>query len=804
MDELKEETIDVITNNPDVTDLVTTSSSAAARNTVSNPDHGRQSESSPAPFDTKQSLKLKPSVFSQVEQSEAALSADSRAESDSAQLDRVRKLSVIGAVAGTLISIIFTNFHTSLDIAAPVYVGLACAQSYLAYRIFVIFKCRFKIQELSPAKAAISLFLPNIVPLISQGAMAGIMYLYYAMAPMTVLTPLGSDLAILVSALCLYSFACQWKWTNQIGRRFLAIESKSAGDPSIEVSKPTLFFSWVFVAVGLCFPATWYFLVPLIYASAGKSNLLIWDTLDSATRHRISTNATKKQAIVKDPNCMVLRYQTSTGVEQWVRERFSEKSWKKGAFMLTIAALFLLFGGPTLFASALPGLFAAGAAASGTTIGSASAAASAATASSLISAIVNCMVLPLFGFIIFHVWRTPTNLELTNNGVRFLWRYPGFKRVGPMVPWTAIEDVSIKRPFGKTLPQDASVCLSGSGGKELLNAKLRFIPSVDDKANFLEALEKWCRRSTARGADVIELLSPPADHSYTELWLQALSAPPKRERLKPLLPEAVLHDDSYQIICDIGAGGQGFAYLATDMKTHEKVVLKEYLLPIFVDMDSRRQAISHFEMEARTLQSLQSDQIVKLLDFFIEDHRAYLVLEHIDGESLKQLVERIGPLKTHNVLQLASQMCEILHYLHGLTPPLVHRDFTPDNLILRPDGKLKLIDFNVAQKLDNESTFTGTIVGKQSYLPPEQFRGTACPASDIYALGCCLFYLLVGHDPEPITVSHPRKERDSVPPELDQITAKATELEVEDRFTTIDDVATRIKSMLETGDYGEI
>jgi serine/threonine-protein kinase len=186
-----------------------------------------------------------------------------------------------------------------------------------------------------------------------------------------------------------------------------------------------------------------------------------------------------------------------------------------------------------------------------------------------------------------------------------------------------------------------------------------------------------------------------------------------------------------------------------------------------------------------------------LEDFFIEDHRAYLVLEHIDGESLKQLVERIGPLKEHNVLQLAAQMCEILHYLHNLTPPLVHRDFTPDNLILRPDGKLKLIDFNVAQKMENESTFTGTIVGKQSYLPPEQFRGAACPASDIYAFGCSLFYLLVGTDPEPITVSHPSKERTDVPKELDDIVARATALEAEDRYATIDEVASLIHKLLQ-------
>ena len=725
-------------------------------------------------------------------------------EPDMKALERIRNWSVLAAFTAALTAFSLTVVSAPPQSTVPIYLIVSVIQGISAYRMFSILKRRFKLPELSPAKASLSVCLPNTILLILVGMIAMINAMNAAMAPLAVIVPLAADVGILLIALTLYTLVQQAKWVHQIGHRFLAIESMAAGDPLIQVSRTLLFFNWFWVTLGFFLPSVAYFLIPAIYANAGKRNLPKWDSFDSATRHLLSVTKTKKKTLYKDPNRMILRYQTSSGVEQWMRERFAERSWKKGAFILAIAALFLFCGGPTLFVAAIPHLFAFGAAAGGASTGAASSAASIAATQSLVTLIVDFLFFPAVLLYFVQIWRTPTHLELANTGARFLWRYPLFRRVGPTVPWNAIEDVSIKRPFGKTLPQDASVCLTGRGGKELLNAKLRFIPSIDDKATLLEALDKWCNRSTARGADVIELLSPPADHSYTELWLQALTAPPKRERLKPLIPEAVLHDDTYQIICDIGAGGQGFAYLATDMKTHRKVVLKEYLLPIFVDMESRRRAISHFEMEARTLQSLQSEQIVKLLDFFIEDHRAYLVLEHIDGESLKQLVERIGPLKTHNVLQLASQMCDILRYLHGLTPPLVHRDFTPDNLILRPDGKLKLIDFNVAQKVDNESTFTGTIVGKQSYLPPEQFRGMACPASDIYALGCCLFYLLVGHEPEPITVSHPLKERDSVPPELDDITARATALEVEDRFTTIDDVAARINKMLEAGEDGSV
>jgi serine/threonine protein kinase len=97
-------------------------------------------------------------------------------------------------------------------------------------------------------------------------------------------------------------------------------------------------------------------------------------------------------------------------------------------------------------------------------------------------------------------------------------------------------------------------------------------------------------------------------------------------------------------------------------------------------------------------------------------------------------------------------MCDILKYLHSQEPPVVHRDFTPDNIILQPDGRLKLIDFSVAQhKKDPNSSDCG---GKHSYTPPEQFRGAASPQSDRYALGATLYFLATGIYPVPISTSH--------------------------------------------------
>src|SRR3978361_1386281 len=106
------------------------------------------------------------------------------------------------------------------------------------------------------------------------------------------------------------------------------------------------------------------------------------------------------------------------------------------------------------------------------------------------------------------------------------------------------------------------------------------------------------------------------------------------------------------------------------------------------------------------LKRLDNHRVVRLIEFFVEDHRGYLVLERIDGLSLRRIVEEEGRMSEERVRGLAAQMCSILTYLHNLSPPVVHRDFTPDNLILGKDGVLKLVDFNVAQQ--TESTATGT------------------------------------------------------------------------------------------------
>ncbi|MBX9725263.1 MAG: serine/threonine protein kinase, partial [Candidatus Obscuribacterales bacterium] len=212
------------------------------------------------------------------------------------------------------------------------------------------------------------------------------------------------------------------------------------------------------------------------------------------------------------------------------------------------------------------------------------------------------------------------------------------------------------------------------------------------------------------------------------------------------------------------------------------VVLKEYVLPLGVSHASKAESLEKFQLEAQILGQLDHPQIVKLVDFFFEDHRGYMVLEYVQGRNLQSLCHSEGALSESKVIELAKQMSMILDYLHTRKPAIIHRDFTPDNLILTADGTLKLIDFNVAQQ--QKLSATATVVGKHSYIAPDQFRGQATPQSDIYSMGASIAYLLTGTEPKPISSTHPKMKNPQVSDEMDAIVAKCTAIDPSRRFAS--------------------
>lgn len=394
----------------------------------------------------------------------------------------------------------------------------------------------------------------------------------------------------------------------------------------------------------------------------------------------------------------------------------------------------------------------------------------------------------------------PTHLEISSEGLRTHWKQMG-DRTSRVVPWSQVDNIVVRQLPGSTLQDNALITFIGltkqRKPKRLMQIRVGGLIETDGKDKVLSALNKYAK-DVRRDYEVTALLAKPPEHTYTELWLNALSATPQRERLAPLAPETKLQGGSYVIIDRIGMGGQGTAYkamaVATDERDEMVVVLKEYVLPVHVTLQARKQSIEVLQHEAKLLQKLQHPQIVQLLDFFFEDHRGYLVLELIEGNSLRKVVDENGPLLESMVTELGLQMCDILAYLHEQSPPVVHRDFTPDNLILTTTGTLKLIDFNVAHQ--REATTTATVVGKHAYIPPEQFRGKPTARSDVYAMGGTLHFLLTGQDPQPITPAHPQNFNAAVTTSLDELIARATAVDETKRVQS----AIEFKQALETAE----
>ncbi|HEY9787148.1 MAG TPA: serine/threonine-protein kinase [Candidatus Obscuribacterales bacterium] len=358
--------------------------------------------------------------------------------------------------------------------------------------------------------------------------------------------------------------------------------------------------------------------------------------------------------------------------------------------------------------------------------------------------------------------------------------------------WEEIEFVDLLQ--NNTANPENWIIVFKSQGKEQLRIRNATLLTSEVRSGFIKSIEQNAPHAQL-GSELITLLSPISTSSYTELWLESLTAPPKRARLAPLEPDMKLQEGRYTVSYVLASGGQGVVYCARDAFAEKDVVIKEIVLPVFGDANVRKKEIDKFITESQLLQRLDHPQIVKLFDFFIEDHRGYFVLEKIDGRSLSQIVADDGRMDEQRVRELAAQMCDILTYLHGLTPPLVHRDFTPDNLIVAADGSLKLIDFNVACELNY--TTTATVVGKRSFLPPEQFRGKPTIQSDIYAWGCTLYFLVTGEEPEPITTSHPIMERPEISAELDALVARATEPSPEKRYKNVEEIKIDLKAVPE-------
>jgi len=272
---------------------------------------------------------------------------------------------------------------------------------------------------------------------------------------------------------------------------------------------------------------------------------------------------------------------------------------------------------------------------------------------------------------------------------------------------------------------------------------------------------------------------------------------------------ALLHK-RYRIVEILGQGGMGSVYRAVDENLGVDVAVKENL---FTTDEYARQ----FRLEAVILANLRHPNLPRVTDHFvIGDQGQYLVMDYIEGEDLRQRMERTGNVTEDEAILLGAAMCDALTYLHTRKPPILHRDLKPGNVKITPDGHIFLVDFGLAKVLHgSQATTTGARAMTPGYSPPEQY-GTARtdPRTDIYSLGATLYAALSGIIPEDglaramdnTQLTPLRKRNSKVSRRLAAAIEKAMGIDPADRFQNAEEfkrslLGSKSKTQRLPGDY---
>lgn len=369
-------------------------------------------------------------------------------------------------------------------------------------------------------------------------------------------------------------------------------------------------------------------------------------------------------------------------------------------------------------------------------------------------------------------------LEADENGIRLRYNLSGGltgrQRVEQTIAWSDLTELSMDSPLWARAPVIVNFRTRDDSGSFRLG---RGNDWVDERAFLRLAAEKF---PELREKSVALLQERPENlPAFTEIWLESLETEHVRKRREELESGTVL-DGRYRIKRRIGAGGQGTAYLAEG--PNGDCLLKEYIIPETAEAMAAAQKMDN--REAGIMKDLSHPGLAGLEAYFIEDMREYIVSEFVEGRSLRQLVEESGPLPPARVIEIGAAICDILEYLHGLSPPVVHLDVTPENIMISSTnhdaGGVRLVDFTLAHRLDG--TTTDIIGGKHSYMPPEQFQNSPCPESDIYSLGCTIAFMLMAGDPEPLETTILDAELLGISPGLAALVSKATAQDSRERF----------------------
>lgn len=359
--------------------------------------------------------------------------------------------------------------------------------------------------------------------------------------------------------------------------------------------------------------------------------------------------------------------------------------------------------------------------------------------------------------------------------------------------WGQVERIFVE-PLGKS--DEKIVFRLGKGG-ETIAIKTSSL-GVEELDKLISACDLWAEKTSRDKSfdnmveKVVRGRVEAEQTSFTGIWMEEAERRISTTPFQPLEPGTRLQDGRIKIIQLLTAGGWSAIYLC-EWKGKTPAILKEAVVPPTANESLKEKAREHFEREAVLLSGLEHPRVARVIDYFVENSRQYMLLERINGSTLRNYVRDRGAVSEHQALIWAREIAEIVSYLHSRTPPIIHRDLTPENLVLDMRGSLVLVDFGAANEF--VGTVTGTLVGKPSYIAPEQFSGRACLESDLYSLGAVLHFMLTAKEPEPLSVNSPRKINAQVSEAFDTLVQDLMTLAPSGRIASAEEVGKRLSNL---------
>ncbi|MBR5649633.1 serine/threonine protein kinase [Pseudobutyrivibrio sp.] len=242
-------------------------------------------------------------------------------------------------------------------------------------------------------------------------------------------------------------------------------------------------------------------------------------------------------------------------------------------------------------------------------------------------------------------------------------------------------------------------------------------------------------------------------------------------------------DNKYKILNEIGHGGMSTVYLAMNERANKQWAIKEIRKEKFANEDIVYDSI---RSETELLKNLSHPNLPSIIDIIDYEGSILIVMDYIEGNTLRKALEEYGPQPQEYVIQWAKQLCDVLGYLHSQNPPIIYRDLKPSNIMLKPDGTIVLIDFGTARRFNTENNEDTTCLGTRGYAAPEQFGGygQTDARTDIYCFGTTIYHLLTGKNPsEPPYEIYPIRYWDeSFSQGLEKIIIKCTQADPNRRY----------------------